>query len=70
MLDFIHLSETGVAEIAKSTNLKGCPHTFLCEYGILYMPVKLNRRNSVVPLDEAREPLFLLLNVYPEMSFE
>ena len=26
-LDFIHMSATGVAEIAKSTNLKGCPHT-------------------------------------------
>ena len=29
MLDFIHLSATGVAEIAKSTNLKGCPHSFV-----------------------------------------
>ena len=28
-LDLIHLSETCVAEIAKSTNLKGCPHTFV-----------------------------------------
>ena len=28
-LDFIHLSATGVAKIAKSTNLKGCPHTFV-----------------------------------------
>ena len=25
---FIPLSPTGVAEIVKSTNLKGCPHTF------------------------------------------
>ena len=25
----IHLSATGVAEIAESTNLKGCPHTFV-----------------------------------------
>ena len=25
----IHLSATGVAEIDKSTNLKGCPHTFV-----------------------------------------
>ena len=29
MLDVIHLSSTGVAEIAESTNLKGCPHTFV-----------------------------------------
>jgi hypothetical protein len=28
MLGFIHQSATGVAEIAESTNLKGCPHTF------------------------------------------
>ena len=28
-LDFIHLSATGVAEIAKSTHLKGCPHTLV-----------------------------------------
>ena len=26
---FIHLSAMGVAEIAESTNLKGCPHTFV-----------------------------------------
>ena len=26
---FIHLSATGVVEIATSTNLKGCPHTFV-----------------------------------------
>ena len=25
---FIHLSAMAVAEIAKSTNLKGCPHKF------------------------------------------
>ena len=25
----MHLSATGVAEIAKSTNLKRCPHTFV-----------------------------------------
>ena len=29
LLDFIHLSATGVTEIAKSTNLKVCPHTFV-----------------------------------------
>jgi hypothetical protein len=29
VLDFIHLSATGVAEIAKSTHLKGCPHTYV-----------------------------------------
>jgi hypothetical protein len=28
VLDFIHISAAGVAEIAKSTHLKGCPHTF------------------------------------------
>uniref|UniRef100_A0A674AJW4 RNA helicase n=1 Tax=Salmo trutta TaxID=8032 RepID=A0A674AJW4_SALTR len=28
VLDFIHLSATCVAEIAESTNLKGCSHTF------------------------------------------
>ena len=29
LLDFIHLSATGVAEIAESTHLKGCPYTFV-----------------------------------------
>ena len=29
MLDFIHLSATGVPEIAELTSLKGCPHTFV-----------------------------------------
>jgi hypothetical protein len=29
VLDFIQLSATGVAEIPKSTTLKGCPHTFV-----------------------------------------
>ena len=28
VLDFIHLPATGEAEIAESTHLKGCPHTF------------------------------------------
>ena len=28
VLDFIQLSATGVAEIAKSTHLKGCPPTY------------------------------------------
>jgi hypothetical protein len=27
VLNFIHLSATGVAEIAESTHLKGCAHT-------------------------------------------
>jgi hypothetical protein len=29
VLEFIHVSAKGVAEIAKSTNLKVCPHTFV-----------------------------------------
>ena len=29
VLDWIHLSETGVAEKTESTNLKWCPHTFV-----------------------------------------
>ena len=29
VLDFIDPSATGVAEIAESTNTKGCPHTFV-----------------------------------------
>jgi hypothetical protein len=29
VLGFIHLSAMGVVELAKSINLKGCPHTFL-----------------------------------------
>ena len=29
VLDFKHLSAMGVAEIAESANLKGCPHTFV-----------------------------------------
>ena len=28
VLNFIHLSAASVAKIAKSTHLKGCPHTF------------------------------------------
>ena len=41
MLDFKHLSATGVAEIAEPINLKGCPHTFVhvvyfCIYSIVY----------------------------------
>jgi hypothetical protein len=28
VLNYIHRSATDVAEIAKSTNLKGCPHTY------------------------------------------
>lgn len=36
VLDFIHLSAVGVAEITKSTHLKGCPHTF---GDIVYRPV-------------------------------
>ena len=35
LVDFIHQSAMGVAEIAKSTNLKGCPN--LCIYTV---PVK------------------------------
>ena len=31
VLNFIHLSAMGVAQIAESTNLKGCPHTFVFE---------------------------------------
>ena len=37
VLDCIHLSATGVAEIAKSTHLKGCPHTavyIVCVYSV------------------------------------
>jgi hypothetical protein len=29
MLDVINLSATGMAEIAESTLLNGCPHTFV-----------------------------------------
>ena len=29
VLNFIHLSAMAVAEIAKSTHLKGCPHSFV-----------------------------------------
>ena len=29
MLDFIPLPATGVAEVAESTHLNGCPHTFV-----------------------------------------
>ena len=40
MLDFIYLSATGVAEIAESTHLKGCPHTFVY---IVYVDTDLVR---------------------------
>ena len=33
------------------------------------MVMELNRRDLVVPLDEAREPLFLFMNVYPESIY-
>ena len=41
-LDFVHLSSKGVAKIAESTNLKGCPHTFvyvvnLCVYIYIFL---------------------------------
>ena len=29
VLNFIHLSATGLVEITESTNLKQCPHTFV-----------------------------------------
>ena len=35
VLDFIHLSATGVAEIAESTNLKVRPHTFVFKVYIM-----------------------------------
>ena len=45
MLEFIHLSATGVAEIAESTNLKGGPHTFVY---IVYLLETLDRKyNSI-----------------------
>ena len=33
--DYIHLLAIGVAEIATSTHLKGCPHTFVY---VVYFP--------------------------------
>jgi hypothetical protein len=52
VLDFIHLSATGVAEIAESTNLKGCPHTFVY---IVYLtqaqtPVRTHTGSLSLPL--------------------
>ena len=44
MLDFIHLSTTGVAEIAKSTNLMGCPHTFVY---VVYIMLLMENCKSV-----------------------
>jgi hypothetical protein len=47
VLDVIQLSATGVAEIAKSTNLKGCPPT----YGhVLYVKAKRNVLDKYHPL--------------------
>ena len=43
MLDFIHLSAMVVAEIAESSNLKGCPHTFV--YIVLIVRAKAQRAN-------------------------
>ena len=35
----MHLSATSVAEIAESTNLEGCLHTFVCIYSVAVIPV-------------------------------
>ena len=51
MLDFIHLSATGVAKIAESPNLKGCPHTFeymvynTHDFGVAYVPTVFLKPN-------------------------
>ena len=34
VLDYIYLSTTGVVEIAKATNLMGCPHTCFYIYSV------------------------------------
>jgi hypothetical protein len=39
LIFFIHLSATGVAEIVESTNLKGCPHAFVCIYSVCTLKV-------------------------------
>uniref|UniRef100_A0A673XCA6 Uncharacterized protein n=1 Tax=Salmo trutta TaxID=8032 RepID=A0A673XCA6_SALTR len=62
VLDFIHLSATDVAEKVESTNLKGCPHTFVY---IVYLPtfdsylsiqfllggVEIDKDNNIALLD-------------------
>ena len=37
VLDFIHLSARVMDEIAKTTNLKVCPHTFVCGHVVYLM---------------------------------
>ena len=48
VLDFIHLSATGVAEIAKSTNLMECPR--ICVDSISINSVSLHIVNMVLQL--------------------
>ena len=50
MLDFIHLSAMGVAKIAKTTNLKGCPHTFVY---IVYTAFTVNAVSATLIVDRA-----------------
>jgi len=49
VLDFIHLSAMGVAEIAESTNYKGCLHTF----GHVIYVISLGKSHVLSVLDLA-----------------
>ena len=55
MFDFIHLSATGVAEIAKSTHLEECPHTFVY---IVYLPKIQVSSSTIRPAGRAKVLLF------------
>ena len=63
VLDFIYLSAMGVAEIAKFTNYKGCPHTF----GHVLFAFSLNPHSYLHPLFVCLRLLspYALLLVFP-----
>jgi hypothetical protein len=46
VLNFTHLSATGVAEIAEPTNLKGCPHTFVYIVSVKQKKTMIARLNK------------------------
>ena len=61
VLDFIHLSAKCVAEIAKSTNLKGCQHTFVYIMYLYTGAVSDEKNNSRAALKKKRSMFSVLI---------
>jgi hypothetical protein len=57
VLDVIHLSAMGVAEIVKSTNVKVSPHTFVY---IVYILRHVRQHNAMVANIDRSKPFFSL----------